>query len=1002
MRVELLEGRELLACTGSGLPEAELFFAVAKNGTVGAAALAVSNEDVIAYDGSTFCLVLDGSDVGLTAFSIDAFDVLSSTEILLSFTAPGTIPGIAVTTDDSDIVKFTATGLGTTTAGSFSMYFDASDVGLSSSGEDVDAVMLLDDGRIVISTAGRTSTGAHTAEDEDLSAFTATLLGTTTAGSWEMYFDGSDVGLTSSSEDIGGASEDAGGNIYLATSGNFSVTGVSGTKEAVFVFVPSTLGAATAGTYQSTLFFEGSAFGLGGNTIAGIDIPDGGGLVGPQYTVMHEPRVQLGDAPLDGYAGSSTDQIVLMWQAVPAGSGTSDSFVAEYRLSVDTAWTDAGPTSTLDTGVEDRINHSVEIAGLDYDTDYDYRVQHLRAGSLVTEYQATFHTRLAAGDTAPFSFVAYGDSANLADVSGFRDVQSRINTIAPAFSLLLGDNAYESGTHSEADARFDPSVNPEAAAWIASHVDYFSFGNHDSYTSDGQPSIENFAVPVPVSGVTAPAAPPASETDEHNYSFDYGDVHFATYDSNAYDDATRLDGLLDWLEADMAASLATWKIVFVHHPVAGVPDKPESPADNYYQQVVPRLNAAGVDLLLTGHSHTFSWTYPLIDQSGGTATFVLDTDKNYTKGVGLVQAVAGVGGDSIRSGDYSVFPFVAEGFTTSTSPAVEFGFAQIDVTTTQLTLKYVAADNGAVIDQFSITDAGLPIVKVTATAPAASESGPGTGTFTVTRTGSTASSLTVSYSMSGTAGNGSDYSELFGSVTIDAGNSSATVTVTPENDMDAEGDETVILSISADATYTVGAPPSATVTIEDNDTLFLKFQQGVASYTGTADTFLQEGSATANNGSATELNADLDDPVGSFKDVQALILFDNLFGAGAGQIPLGSTIVSATLDLEVTNEGSAISLYRMLQTWSESSTWNSLSSGVQTNDVEAESSPDATTGSVPIGVLSIDVTASVEAWAAATASNFGWVVLSTGFNGVDFYSSEGTTPPVLTVEYFLS
>jgi hypothetical protein len=110
----------------------------------------------------------------------------------------------------------------------------------------------------------------------------------------------------------------------------------------------------------------------------------------------------------------------------------------------------------------------------------------------------------------------------------------------------------------------------------------------------------------------------------------------------------------------------------------------------------------------------------------------------------------------------------------------------------------------------------LPTVTVTATDANASESGD-TGTFTVSRTGSTATALTVNYSLGGTAGNGSDYQTLSGSVTIAAGASSANITVTPVDDTIVEGNETVVLAISANAAYTIGSPGSATVTIADND-----------------------------------------------------------------------------------------------------------------------------------------------------------------------------------------
>ncbi len=90
---------------------------------------------------------------------------------------------------------------------------------------------------------------------------------------WALYFDGSDVSLGSrSSEDIYALAVDATGEIYLSTQGDFSVAGVSGADEDVFVFTPSSLGSSTAGTFAATLFSDGSAHGLSGNDVYGIDL----------------------------------------------------------------------------------------------------------------------------------------------------------------------------------------------------------------------------------------------------------------------------------------------------------------------------------------------------------------------------------------------------------------------------------------------------------------------------------------------------------------------------------------------------------------------------------------------------------------------------------------------------------------------------------------------------------------------------------------------------------
>ena len=111
----------------------------------------------------------------------------------------------------------------------------------------------------------------------------------------------------------------------------------------------------------------------------------------------------------------------------------------------------------------------------------------------------------------------------------------------------------------------------------------------------------------------------------------------------------------------------------------------------------------------------------------------------------------------------------------------------------------------------------LPTITITATDNTATEAGPTTGTFTVSRTGSTAAALTVYYGVTGTSTGGVDRNALSGNLSIPAGSSSGTVIITPINDIVCESDETVILTLSANAAYIIGSPSSATVTIQDND-----------------------------------------------------------------------------------------------------------------------------------------------------------------------------------------
>jgi hypothetical protein len=129
----------------------------------------------------------------------------------------------------------------------------------------------------------------------------------------------------------------------------------------------------------------------------------------------------------------------------------------------------------------------------------------------------------------------------------------------------------------------------------------------------------------------------------------------------------------------------------------------------------------------------------------------------------------------------------------------------------------VIANSGGSYGYASVTVQSLPQISVNASDPTAAEAGPDTGLFTITRTANTNSSVTVSYSVTGSATGGSDYSSIGTSVVIPAGATSVGITVTPTNDLIPECSESVVLTLSSSSSYTIGAPSSATVTIADND-----------------------------------------------------------------------------------------------------------------------------------------------------------------------------------------
>lgn len=250
-----------------------VYLSSSSSGTAGG--VTFENEDVLIYNKTTgtYTMFFDGTDVSLGGTDLDAFNLLSDGSILLSvYASTWTLPDVG-TIEDSDIVKFIPTSTGTTTAGTYEMYFDGSDVGLTTSGEDIDAIAFTSTGDLLVSTLGSFSVTGASGVDEDLIKFTATSLGWTTAGTWAMYFDGSDVSLSASTEDVWGTwVDDLNGDIYLTTSGAFSVTGVSGDGSDIFICDPITTGSTTSCTWNPVLYFDGSTMGFSGEVVDAIEI----------------------------------------------------------------------------------------------------------------------------------------------------------------------------------------------------------------------------------------------------------------------------------------------------------------------------------------------------------------------------------------------------------------------------------------------------------------------------------------------------------------------------------------------------------------------------------------------------------------------------------------------------------------------------------------------------------------------------------------------------------
>ncbi|WP_345319037.1 DUF11 domain-containing protein, partial [Novipirellula rosea] len=219
-----------------------------------------ADEDILAFDTVTghWSMYFDGSQLGLGYYDVNAFHIAADGSILLSFDSTARVDEIGLIRD-SDIVKFTPTHHGVLTAGTFEWFLDGSDVGLSPTSGDVDAISMTPDGRLVISPPGDLQIAGVTASKEDLLVLNNSVFGSTSSGQWELYFDGSDIGLAN--DNLWGVSVDPTTNaLHLAFQNEFSFGGVSGEAIDIVTCVPGTTGDET--TCNVTEQFDGSNHGI--------------------------------------------------------------------------------------------------------------------------------------------------------------------------------------------------------------------------------------------------------------------------------------------------------------------------------------------------------------------------------------------------------------------------------------------------------------------------------------------------------------------------------------------------------------------------------------------------------------------------------------------------------------------------------------------------------------------------------------------------------------------
>lgn len=242
--------------------------------------------------------------------------------------------------------------------------------------------------------------------------------------------------------------------------------------------------------------------------------------------------------------------------------------------------------------------YTTEFKGLEKDKTYKYRI-----GS--TDTLSKKRMMKLADDESEFSFLYIGDiQYQLRDRDyeiwgDFMQTAYEDNEDA-AFGIFAGDMVDKAPDMKDWTAFF---TNAEP---VFSEIPMMTTaGNHETSIT---PSVYLDMV----------AMPENSPAGEEAYSFDYGDAHFVSLNSNLLQDARKdTDGyqqlmtdVNEWLQQDLSGTDCKWKIVYMHHPMYPV-DEDNGIYSELRQEWEQILTDNDVDLVLCGHQHVYMRTKPL-------------------------------------------------------------------------------------------------------------------------------------------------------------------------------------------------------------------------------------------------------------------------------------------------------------------------------------------------------------------------------------------------------
>jgi PKD repeat protein len=305
-------------------------------------------------------------------------------------------------------------------------------------------------------------------------------------------------------------------------------------------------------------------------------------------------------------------------------TGSPDSILVRWRTNVPTTsrvqfGSAPGNLVSVVEDLTEVTEHIVALTGLDPDTRYYYSVGsdiEILAGDDADHF---FITSPLAGVAKPTRIWVLGDSGTgNTNAMNVRDAYyAYTGDRHTDLWLMLGDNAYNDGSQAEYQTKlFDiyPTMLNKSVLWP-------TLGNHDGFTADSAtqsgPYYDIFSLPR-----NGEAGGVSSGTEAY-YSFDYSNIHFVVLDSYETD-RSPLGYMAIWLQQDLAATTQDWIIVYFHHPQYS---KGSHDSDTEIGMVqmretfAPIFDDHGVDLTLTGHSHSYERSFLIEGHYGLSDTF---------------------------------------------------------------------------------------------------------------------------------------------------------------------------------------------------------------------------------------------------------------------------------------------------------------------------------------------------------------------------------------------